>query len=179
MEKSLIKAKSKRLSYILRHRPDSVGLQLDHQGWASVEELLECLKGRLTREELEEIVRTNNKQRFAFNEDCSKIRANQGHSIKVDLAYEPQVPPDVLYHGTVNKAASSIKATGLKKMNRHHVHLSVDVETALDVGSRRGKPVLFCVDAKKMHEDGYKFFKSENNVWLTDSVPVDYLKERK
>jgi len=170
---------SKRLSYILRHHPESVGLVLDGEGWVDVDRILDALKrgGRaLTRGELEEVVRKNDKKRFSFSEDGRRIRANQGHSVGVDLGLEPVEPPDLLYHGTVGGFLDSIRREGLKKRSRQHVHLSPDVETALKVGGRRGRPVVLVVEARRMHTGGHRFYISANGVWLTDAVPPEYLR---
>ena len=170
--------KSKFLSYVLRHRPDAVGITLDTNGWVSVEDLLTaCAKiGKdISKAALEEIVRTSPKRRFALSDDGTRVRANQGHSVTVDLGLSPQTPPQVLYHGTVDKSLASILSEGLKKMSRHHVHLSCDRTTATAVGGRRGTPVILEIDAGRMHRDGYVFYKSENNVWLTDEVPAEYI----
>jgi putative RNA 2'-phosphotransferase len=126
-------------------------------------------------EELLEIVSTNDKQRFAFNEDATKIRASQGHSVEVELGLEAQAPPDMLYHGTVVRFLENIKATGLQKMQRRHVHLSKDKETALKVGNRRGEAIILSIYSGAMHRDGFTFFLSENGVWLTDNVPEKYI----
>ena len=166
---------SKRLSYILRHKPESIGIKLDRFGYANVEELLEKLK--MNKEELEKIVATDNKNRYSFNEDKTKIRANQGHSIKVDLELEEIKPPNVLYHGTVKKFLDSIKEKGLLPQQRQYVHLSEDLNTAIDVGKRRGKPIILEIDSYKMYEEGIKFYKSENGVWLTDKVDIKYIKK--
>ncbi|HEV7330603.1 MAG TPA: RNA 2'-phosphotransferase [Flavisolibacter sp.] len=169
---------SKFLSLILRHRPQTIGLQLDAQGWASVDELLQKLRNSqnpLDRKTLEYIVATNNKKRFAFNEDGTKIRASQGHSLAIDLGYTPVPPPKVLYHGTAIINTEAIQREGLKKRSRQHVHLSADKETARTVGQRHGKPIVLEVDAAAMHADGYTFFLSANGVWLTDHVPPQYL----
>jgi putative RNA 2'-phosphotransferase len=168
---------SKYLSKYLRHEPHNIGLQLDSQGWVKVDELLNaCRKYNfpISKKELNEVVKTNDKQRFSFDDTGTRIRANQGHSIKIDLDLEPRTPPDTLYHGTVAKFLVSIQQEGLKKMSRHHVHLSSDVETARKVGQRRGKPVILTINALKMHQDGYQFFLSDNGVWLVDSVPPEY-----
>lgn len=169
------KENSKFLSLVLRHKPEKIGIKLDENGWADVSELLSKMKNGITMEILEEIVVTNDKQRFAFNEDKTKIRANQGHSINVDLELKVLVPPNMLYHGTAERFIKSIMETGLDKRNRTHVHLSQNYDTAISVGSRYGKPVILKIDTKKMSEDGYIFYLSENNVWLTDSVPVKYI----
>ena len=130
----------------------------------------------LTFEAIQEVVATNEKQRFSFNEDCTKIRANQGHSVQVDVELKEMKPPDVLFHGTPSKFVQKIMDEGLKPQGRLYVHLSGDIETATKVGSRRGSPVVLTVNAAKMHEDGIKFYLSENGVWLTDHVPADYLR---
>ena len=170
---------SKFLSLVLRHQPDYIGLHLNENGWADVNELIEKSKLKnlnFSFEELEEIVVTNDKQRFAFNEDKSKIRANQGHSVKtVDLQLQAVQPPTLLYHGTVAKFMQSIRANGLQKRSRQHVHLSEDKDTATKVGSRRGIPVILKIRAIDMHQKGYEFYRSENNVWLTDNVPVEFI----
>lgn len=172
MKKELI-SKSKFLSLVLRHKPEEIGLNLDTNGWASVEELLS--KTKLSKEELDEIVTTNEKKRFAFNEDQTKIRASQGHSIQVDLDLKPFVPPQILFHGTAISNKDVIAKDGISKMQRQYVHLSPDIKTATQVGMRHGKPVIFVICAMRMHKDGYKFYQSENGVWLTDSVPGKYL----
>jgi putative RNA 2'-phosphotransferase len=173
-----IKGISKFLSYILRHNPQAIGLQLDEHGWADVRELIQKSATEysvLTKEILDVVVATNEKKRFAYNEDESKIRASQGHSIDIELNLTAQQPPDVLYHGTVEKFLSSIKAEGLLKMNRQHVHLSADKATAINVGSRRGSPIILAISASQMHEKGYPFYLSANGVWLTESVPVQFI----
>ncbi|MEM6814277.1 MAG: RNA 2'-phosphotransferase [Bacteroidota bacterium] len=167
---------SKFLSLILRHQPEKIGLSLDENGWASIAEILEKSKLRFSFNELEEVVVTNDKQRFSLNQDKTKIRANQGHSLKtIDLGLQTQTPPVYLYHGTVARFIPNIKQQGLKKMSRQHVHLSEDRETASRVGSRRGKPVLLSIWALEMHNNGHRFYKSENGVWLTDAVPSMFI----
>lgn len=169
---------SKFLSFVLRHQPDSIGLALDPAGWAEVDELLERCRahGReLSRAQLEEIVATSPKRRFALSDDGRRVRANQGHSIEVDLGYAPAAPPDLLYHGTVAASLEAIRAGGLMRMERHHVHLSPDRDTARTVGARRGKPVVLVVAAGRMHRDGHAFFRSENGVWLVEAVPPGYI----
>ena len=168
---------SKFVSLILRHKPETIGIQLDEHGWANVEELIAGIfKTReFNREMLEEIVRTDSKQRFTFNEDKTKIRANQGHSIPVDVELPEVVSPDRLWHGTGEKYVASIDQEGLISKNRLYVHLSTDAATVTKVGSRHGKPVLYIVKTKEMHDDGYEFFLSKNGVWLTKEVPVKYL----
>ncbi|RBL90608.1 RNA 2'-phosphotransferase [Chitinophaga flava] len=178
MNPNRIKNISKFLSLILRHSPEIIGLKLDANGWADVQELMAKAgrKGQqFTLEELSIVVAENDKQRFAFNEDKTRIRANQGHSINVSLDLEAAEPPEYLYHGTVGKFMSSIRTEGLLKMSRHHVHLSELKATAQAVGSRRGLPVILTVRSGSMHRDGVKFYKSANNVWLTDHVPAKYI----
>lgn len=172
---------SKFLSLVLRHQPEIIGIQLDEQGWVSVDILLKQMAAHshhLSKEILDHVVATNSKKRFAYNDDETKIRANQGHSVDVDLNYKSRQPPAILYHGTAERALESIFKTGLEKRERHHVHLSMDVSTALSVGSRYGKPVLLVVAAGEMYTDGYSFYVSDNNVWLTEHVPVKYLKQK-
>ena len=169
---------SKFLSYVLRHNPDTIGIELDEAGWVDVNELLAgCERnGRhLTREELAEVVATNDKQRFAFSQDGRSIRASQGHSIPVDLGYAPTPPPAVLYHGTVEGNLPAITREGITKGDRHAVHLSPDRETAAKVGSRHGRPVVLEIDAAAMHADGHRFYLSANGVWLTEHVPPAYV----
>lgn len=171
-----IKKISKYLSFILRHQPDSIGLVLSDEGWADINELIgKTRKFKLTRESLDIVVETNDKKRFLISDDGLRIKANQGHSIQVKLELESVTPPDVLLHGTAERFTESIFKQGLTKQQRHHVHLSETVQTAMSVGARYGKPVLLQVDAMRMHEDGFTFFKTENNVWLVECVPVDYL----
>lgn len=169
---------SKFLAKHLRHAPDALGLTLQSGGWVSVDDLLaasERVGFTITYDELIECVETNDKQRFSFDDTGDLIRANQGHSVEVDLQLEEKQPPGVLYHGTVERFIASIMEEGLKKGKRHHVHLSKDVETARKVGSRRGKPVFLQVDSEKMHGQGFKFFLSVNGVWLTEAVPTAFL----
>lgn len=169
---------SKYLSKHLRHQPERLGLTLGPGGWVDVDELLAaCARHRfpISRADLEEVVRRNDKQRFAFDETGTRIRANQGHSVAVDLQLEPVTPPPVLYHGTSHKVADAIAATGIERMSRHHVHLSGDIATATRVGARHGQPVVFAVDAAAMDQDGHIFYRSANGVWLVDEVPPTYL----
>lgn len=170
---------SKYIALILRHKPDAIGIGLDEHGWANVNELLAGISKThpLSLEQLENIVATDNKQRYSFNEDHTLIRANQGHSVPVDVELPKKDPPDVLYHGTGEKYVSSIMKNGLIPKSRLYVHLSADVQTAEIVGKRHGKPVIFIVDAKTMTADGYEFFLSVNGVWLTKTVPVRYLRK--
>ena len=169
---------SKFLSRVLRHEPELIEIQLDPQGWVSVDDLLRRLKkaGRgLTRDQLQEIVQTNDKKRFTFSSDGHRIRAAQGHSVDVDLGLSPLVPPNVLYHGTAAQNLDAIFQMGLNPSRRRQVHLSLDQETAIRVGQRHGKPVVLRVDAGNMHAAGHVFTCSDNGVWLTDSVPAAYL----
>ncbi len=169
---------SKFLSLVLRHEPQRAGLTLDAAGWVDVDALLSGCSAAgvtLTREELESIVAHSDKKRFAFSPDRKRIRASQGHSVEVDLAYQPAVPPTVLYHGTADRFIASIKAQGLIKGQRHHVHLSVLRNTAVEVGRRHGRPVVITIAAAAMHAAGHVFFLSANGVWLTEAVPAEYL----
>ncbi len=171
---------SKFMSLILRHKPETIGISLDEHGWADVGELIAGIAK--TREFnmaiLEEIVRTDGKQRYSFNEDKTLIRANQGHSIPVDVELEEAEPTEKLWHGTGEKYVTSIDVQGLIPKSRLYVHLSKDRETAVKVGKRHGKPVLYIVKAGEMHRDGYRFYLSKNGVWLTKKVPVEYLVKR-
>jgi putative RNA 2'-phosphotransferase len=167
--------KSKFLSLVLRHKPGTIGITLDEHGWVGVQDLLS--KSDLTLTTLNIIVEQNNKKRFEFNEDNTKIRARQGHSVDVDLNYEPADPPEYLYHGTVEKFLPDIRSKGLLKMKRHHVHMSPDVETASNVGSRRGKPIILKIAAKRLQETGMKFYVTENNVWLAEHIPSEFISE--
>lgn len=176
-EKQVVRV-SKFLSKHLRHDPEGLGLTLAPGGWVLVEDLLEgCRrKGmRISRAQLEAVVADNDKQRFSFDETGTRIRANQGHSVEVDLQLAPVTPPAVLYHGTGHTTADAVAAEGLQRMRRHHVHLSPDLPTAQRVGARHGRPVLFQVDAAAMHSAGHTFYRSENGVWLTDAVPAEFL----
>lgn len=166
------------LSLILRHNPQIIGITLDENGWANVAELIEGMntKGhQIDKKILEEIVETNNKSRYSFNHDKTKIRANQGHSLAVDVELKMVRPLERLYHGTAERFLESIKQNGLQKRNRNHVHLSADKETALAVGKRHGTPIVLTIDAKQMHRDGFVFYLSQNGVWLVDEVPTEYL----
>lgn len=167
---------SKFLSLVLRHKPETIGLHLDVQGWADIEELLAKAKAQgvsLTRPQLEQIVATNDKQRFALSPDGQRIRANQGHSIKIDLGLEPQIPPPYLYHGTATRFLASIRQQGLLARGREHVHLSTDEETARRVGERHGQPVVLGIEAEAMHKAGIPFYRSANGVWLVSHVPLN------
>ena len=168
---------SKFLSLILRHKPETIEIKLDEHGWADVSELISGIsKTRpFDMKMLEEIVRTDSKQRYSFNKDKTLIRANQGHSISVDVELEKKTPPEFLYHGTGEKFVSSIDKEGLLSKSRLYVHLSKDTDTAVKVGSRHGKPVVYRVAAGKMADDGYEVFLSVNGVWLTKAVPAEYL----
>ncbi len=169
---------SKYLSKHLRHQPERLGLKLLPGGWVAIEDLLlACVANNfpITREELNEIVVNNDKKRFSFDPSERLIRANQGHSVEIDLQLEPILPPRILYHGTAKKSLDSILETGLLKMSRHHVHLSLDRETARRVGMRHGRPVILVIDSLIMHEEGHNFYRSENGVWLVDKVPAKYI----
>lgn len=169
------------ISLVLRHNPGAAGITLDERGWADVEELLAGINAtgrRMDMALLEEIVRTDNKQRYSFNADKTLIRANQGHSIPVDVELKEQEPPEFLYHGTADRFLESIMSQGLKPMSRLYVHLSRDVETAYKVGQRHGKPVILKVHTGQMARDGFKFYLSENGVWLTGKVGAEYLERQ-
>lgn len=170
---------NKYLCLILRHKPEIIEVELDKSGWTDVTLLIENLKKKgkkINFELLKLIVETDNKNRFSFDESFEKIRANQGHSVKIDLGYKAQQPPEFLYHGTATRLVKSILKNGLDKRNRHHVHLSLDVETAIIVGKRHGEPYVFEIIAGQMFKEGFQFYFSENGVWLTENVPVKYLK---
>lgn len=182
MRKELI-GMSKFLSFVLRHRPESIGLQMDENGWVDVNELIDksniYQKGSgyepLTKEILDEIVATNEKKRFSYSDDGWLIRASQGHSVDIDLDLKPKSPPEYLYHGTADRFINLIKKDGLKKMNRNHVHLSSTFETALKVGQRHGNPKVLRIKSKEMDKDGLLLFLSDNDVWLADEVPAKYI----
>lgn len=168
------------ISLILRHKPEVIGITLDEHGWANVTELITGINNSgkyIDMKMLENIVATNNKKRYSFNEDKTLIRANQGHSVKVDVELQAALPPDILYHGTAEKYINDILKTGIIHKSRLHVHLSEDIETATNVGSRHGKAVILEINAKKMHEDGIVFYKSINGVWLTDNIDIKYIKK--
>lgn len=169
---------SKFLSLLLRHRPEVAGLELDPQGWVEVDVLLEKVRAaghNMDRALLETVVATNNKKRFAFSEDGLRIRASQGHSVAIELGYAPVTPPEWLFHGTATRHLSAIREAGLIKGKRHHVHLSREEKTAVQVGGRHGVAVVLRVRAGEMHAAGHVFYCSENGVWLTDAVPPEYL----
>ena len=169
---------SKYLSKHLRHSPERLGLTLAPGGWVNVDDLLSACAAHqfpLTRIELEEVVATSDKQRFSFDEAKARIRANQGHTVEVDLQLQPQTPPDALYHGTGEQSVPAILQSGLLKMSRHHVHLSRDMETARKVGMRHGRPVILAIDTASMQQAGFTFYCSDNGVWLVDQVPPQYL----
>jgi putative RNA 2'-phosphotransferase len=170
--------RSKLLSLVLRHSPQTIGLELDEAGWAHTDELLACLarSGKaMSPVQLQAVVASCAKQRFAFSEDGKRIRANQGHSVTIELQLVPSTPPDALYHGTATRFLDAILAQGLQRQKRHHVHLSASIETAGAVGRRHGKLALLRVDAAGMVANGHVFYCSDNGVWLTDAVPVTYL----
>jgi putative RNA 2'-phosphotransferase len=170
---------SKYISLILRHKPEEIGITLDEHGWANVSELIEGISKshEFNMDMLEDIVATDNKQRYSFNEDHTLIRANQGHSIPVDVELEEVIPPEILYHGTGEKYVASIDQQGLIPKSRLYVHLSGDKETAVKVGQRHGNPVIYIVKSGDMNRDGIVFYRSVNGVWLTQAVPAKYLKK--
>lgn len=170
---------SKYIALILRHKPEEIGISLDEHGWANVSELIEGISKTypFNMDMLEEIVKTDNKQRYSFNEGHTLIRANQGHSIPVDVELEEVIPPEILYHGTGEKFVSSIDQQGLIPKSRLYVHISGDKDTARTVGMRHGKPVIYRIKSGDMHKDGYVFYKSVNGVWLTKEVPTKYLEK--
>jgi len=166
------------ISLVLRHDPSAAGLALDGHGWASVDELIAGMRARgyvIDREILERIVRNNNKHRYSLSDDGLRIRANQGHSIDVDVELAPATPPDVLYHGTAQRFVASIMENGITRQSRRYVHLSRDLETAASVGKRHGQPVVLTIDAARMVEDGRQFWLSANGVWLCEAVPPQYI----
>lgn len=170
---------SKFLSLVLRHKPEVIGLTFEEGGWVRVDKLIKACADygkSFTRAELREVVETNDKKRFSFDETGAKIRANQGHSLEVEIDFAETAPPAALYHGTAEKNLGVIFAEGLKKMARHHVHLSADTETARAVGVRYGKPVILQIDTERMTDEGFKFYVSANGVWLVDAVPPEFLK---
>lgn len=173
-----LKHKSKFLSLVLRHNPGMIDINLDRNGWADVEELIEkarLKKVKLTYEILDIVVKSNGKQRFEYNEDLTRIRALQGHSLNIDLALKPAEPPKKLYHGTSIDNVDSIEENGIEKRSRQHVHLSIDRATAINVGARHGKPIVLIIDAEQMHLDGLKFYHTKNDVWLTNYIDPKYI----
>lgn len=174
-----VESTSKFLSLILRHEPQLIGLTLGEGGWVRVDDLLaRCAQANkpISYELLKEVVETSDKKRFALNEDCTLIRANQGHSVAVDLGFSPTTPPDKLYHGTASRFLEAIWEQGLTRRERHHVHLTAKLDVAMSVGQRHGQPVILEVDSLQMHLDGNKFFQSDNGVWLVDAVAVHYMR---
>jgi putative RNA 2'-phosphotransferase len=179
MSTGMTEAISKQLSYVLRHRPDAIGIALDRAGWVVVDELLAALARHgtaLDRAALEAIVDGSDKRRFALSPDGARIRAQQGHSVPVELGHAPAAPPATLYHGTVERFLPSIRERGLVRGKRHHVHLSATPETAAQVGARRGRPVILEIEAAAMAADGHRFWITPNQVWLTTAVPPRYLR---
>ena len=172
---------SKYVSYILRHNPDEIGIILDEQGWTDVNAFIENSQSKFvfSLEDLKQVVENNNKKRFQFSEDGKKIRAQQGHSVEVDLKLPNVKPPKELYHGTATRFLNSIKKEGLKPMSRHDVHLSFSKDTAIKVGERHGKVIVLLIDAERMYQDGYHFQCTANNVWLNKEVPIKYIKNFK
>ena len=172
------KRTSKFLSLVLRHQPETIGIELDEMGWVQVDELLAALNrhGRdMTRRQLASLVADNDKQRFAFSDDGQSIRANQGHSIEVELDHPITAPPEILLHGTPQKFVESIRKKGIKKLKRHDVHLHEDLKVAKDVGDRRGKAVILRIRSGEMHEAGHEFYLTPNKVWLVDNVPPEFI----
>jgi putative RNA 2'-phosphotransferase len=163
----------------LRHDPKFLNITLNENGWVKVDDIIESIKFKInvkfTKNDLDEIVKNNDKQRLAYNEDKTLIRASQGHSLNIDLGYTEQTPPNTLYHGTAIKHLDSILTVGLDKRSRTHVHLSSNLFTATSVGKRHGDVVVLVIDTKEMFKLGFKFYKSDNNVWLTDNIPVDFI----
>lgn len=175
-----LKQISKYLSLILRHKPESIGLSLDKNGWANIDELIskssqysDCIS--LDFELIQKVVNTSDKQRFIISDEKKRIRANQGHSIKVDLQLKPAIPPALLYHGTATRFLDSILKEGLTPQKRHHVHLSTKLDTARSVAQRYGTPIILQINSQLMSENGFEFYLSENGIWLTDSVPPEFL----
>lgn len=180
MSENRITKTSKFLSLVLRHRPEVIGMELDSDGWLEIEALIENANNHgnsITLELLHDVVAASDKQRFSLSDDGLRIRANQGHSIRdVNLDLSPTPPPDLLFHGTVDRFLASIRNNGLSKRSRNHVHLSSDIETARQVGARRGTAVILTIDAKAMHQADHRFFLSANHVWLTDAVPLAFIR---
>ena len=178
MKPSMTRA-SKFLSYVLRHKPEAIGLSLDAQGWAAIDDLVRlsnAAKQPLSRAMIAEVVRTNDKQRFRISDDGTRIRASQGHSVAVDLALSPQEPPTVLFHGTATRFLAAILTGGITPGSRRHVHLSAAYDTAITAGQRHGTSVVLAVRARAMHHAGRTFYRSDNGVWLTDQVPVAFIR---
>ena len=179
MDNRSITSLGKYISYLLRHHPEAAGLSLDCHGWAEVDALIEGVRKYkyegFSREILDDVVRSDSKGRFTYNDDKTMIKAYHGHSVNVDLELCETVPPDSLYHGTASRFVKSIEKEGLLPQNRLYVHLSTDTETAMSVGRRHGQPVLFQIDCASMVRDGFKFYRTGNGMWLTKSVPPQYL----
>lgn len=169
---------SKYVSYILRHNPEEIGIQLDEQGWTNVIEFIKKSQSKyvFNLEDLKQVVENNNKKRFEFSHDGQQIRAQQGHTVEIDLKLPNVEPPKELYHGTATRFLESIKKEGLKPMSRHDVHLSFNKTTAEKVGERHGKVIVLIIDTEKMYQEGFKFQCTANNVWLTKEVPIRYIK---
>jgi putative RNA 2'-phosphotransferase len=169
---------SRFLSLVLRHKPETIGISLSEEGWTNVDDLIAAMNlhgHEIDFDTLEWIVETNDKQRFSFSDDGAMIRANQGHSVEVNLGYKPTPPPATLYHGTVSKFLPAIRESGIQKGQRHHVHLSASLEVATTVGKRRGEPVILIIRAQEMQDAGHPFYLSANGVWLTDQVPPKFI----
>jgi putative RNA 2'-phosphotransferase len=171
---------SKYFSYILRHHPEEIGIKMDKQGWVLIKDLINKTKDfNLTYEIVEKVVQTDNKNRYSISENKKRIRANQGHSVKVNLGLKEKKPPKVLYHGTAERFLKQILLEGLKSMNRHDVHLSENKKTAIEVGKRYGKPILLKIKSEEMHQEGISFCETDNNVWLTKYVKPKYIEVAK
>jgi putative RNA 2'-phosphotransferase len=180
MKPELIKI-SKFLSLILRHKPESIGVSMSPHGWVNINELIKAAEKHriyLNKKLIDQVIKEDDKQRFTYSTDGESIRANQGHSINIELELKPSKPPDSLYHGTASRFIENIRKKGLLKMNRQHVHLSLLKKTAYDVGKRHGKPIILTIDAETMTKDGYDFYLSKNGVWLTKHVAPQYLEEQ-
>ena len=178
MEARQLVKTSRFLSLVLRHKPEKIGITLDLAGWVDVDRLLRAVNQNsrpLTHEQLQFVVENNDKKRFEFNEDGTRIRASQGHSVSVELEYKPVEPPDTLLHGTVGQFLDSIRDKGLLKGSRHHVHLHSDSSVALQVGQRRGRPVVLTIQSAAMHNAGHEFYRSTNGIWLTEHVPPEFI----
>ena len=170
---------SKFMSFVLRHKPEIIGISLDNEGWVNLDDFVHKINKHknfhVTKETIHIIVKNDEKQRYSLSYDESMIRANQGHSIHVDLKLQPEMPPELLYHGTVENKLKSIEKEGLLPMSRNFVHLSSDIQTAENVGKRRGIPIILTIQAQKMYNEGYNFYQSENKIWMTKKVPVEYI----
>ena len=179
MDKGTLTSLGKYISYLLRHHPEDAGISLDRHGWADADALIDGVREHkykaFTRETLDEVVRTDSKGRFTYSDDGTKIKAHHGHSVNVELELSESTPPDTLYHGTAKRFVSSIEKGGLLPQSRLYVHLSSDIETAISVGKRHGEPVIFQIDCASMVRNGFRFYRTDNGIWLTKTVPPKYL----